>query len=232
MKFIVSTVDLRLGLRAVVPHVHRDKDAQWAHRVRVEVCPENVTVSATNGGYTAGLALVSLWDNEDGELGVFDLSPTDVKEILALFHGKAGGDDEAGDTLRVEVDEKHLVVTDISGLFPGKSLTLPRLAVEDNFPDVAALIASKLTKGRKQAARLITSGELLGLFTKAAAAYGASLVIDPCGEDAAMVVSCGESFVGVLMPNRQDEAQTALINSWHADWLIRIQDRKPPEVKQ
>lgn len=225
MKFGVSTVDLRLALRAVAPHVDPDKDATQLRRLRVEVGGENVTVSATNG-YTAALGLVSLWEHTDGEAGSFDLSPVNAKEILAVFKGKAGSEDEPGDQLLFEVTAKQITVTDISGLFPGKALTLPREPDEDNFPDVAALIAGMLRSGhRRKTDRLVASGQLLGLFGKAATAYGEPLVIDPAAEGATILVSCGESFIGLLMPLKLDEARTAQIHGWHTDWLLRVQDR-------
>lgn len=226
MRFTVGTADLRLALRAVAPHADPDPDDTRLHRVRLDVGPENVTVSASQG-YTVGHALVSMWDNFDGEIGPFDLSPTDVKEILVLFHGKPNEGDEPDYTIRFEVTEKHLSITDVSGLFEGKALQLPRHPMEDNFPDVANLIRNKLTARSESAERLITSGKLLGLFMKAAASYGEPLVIDPAGTTGAMLITCGESFIGMLMPQRANEEITAKINGWHADWLLRITDRNP-----
>lgn len=86
MEFTVETDDLRKALRAVAPHASTDADHRRLYRVRLEVGPENVTVSATNG-FSAGQALVSVWDNADGEIGMLDLSPLDVKELLVLFPG-------------------------------------------------------------------------------------------------------------------------------------------------
>ena len=226
MKFTVGTADLRLALRSVVPHVDPDPDFPQLHRVRLDVGPENVTVSATNR-YTVGHALVSIWENLDGEMGPVDIAPVDVKEILVLFHGKANEGDEPDYTVRIEVTSEHLTITDVSGLFEGKALHLPRHPMEDNFPDVSTMIRDKITAEPESAERLITSGKLLGLFMKAAAAYGEPLVIDPAGSTGAMLISCGESFVGMLMPQRADEETAAKINGWHADWLLRIADRTP-----
>jgi hypothetical protein len=221
MKFVVSTNDLRQALTAVLPHIDPDKDAQQLHRLRVEVGRENVTVSATNR-FTAAHALVSVWENEDGEVGPFDLSPTNAKEILALFKGKPGTDDEPGETLRVEVDDKHLTVTDISGLFAGKALTVPRQPDEENFPNIPQLLAAKLNQGPASTERLVTSGQLLGLFTKAAAAYGHPLVIDPAGDRRSPLISCGESFIGMLAQAPAGDELTAQINGWHTAWLDRL----------
>lgn len=224
MRFVVATADLRLALKSVGPHVDPDPDFAQLHRIRIVVGPENVTVSATNR-YTIGHALVSLWDNEDGELGLFDLSPQDAKEILALFPGKKSAGEDIGDSLRLEVTKDYLVVTDISGLFAGKALTLPRYQTEENFPDVAQLVAGKLLIGGELVDRLVTSGELLALFVKATAAYKEPLVIDPHGAAGAMLITCGESFIGVLMPIRPDDERIAQINAWHGAWQARFAEQ-------
>jgi hypothetical protein len=224
MEITVGTEDLRLALRSVAPHADPDAGFPQLHRVRLEIGTENLTVSATNR-YTIGHALVSIWDNADGEIGAFDLSPTDIKEILVLFRGKAGDGDEPDNTLVLKADDEHLTVTDVSGLFPGKQLQLPRYPMEDNYPDIAKVISEKLAKGPESTERLLTSGSMLGLFMKAAAAYGEPLVIDPAGDAGAMLISCGESFVGLLMPLRADDDTVAEINGWHFDWLKRIADR-------
>jgi hypothetical protein len=226
MKFTVETADLRAALQSVTPHADPLPEFAQLHRVRIDVGGENVTVSATNR-YTLAHALVSIWDNDDGEMGPVDLSPTNVKEILALFHGKTSSDDEPGDTVLIEVTDEHLTITDVSGLFPGKALKLPRHPMGDNFPVVANLISASLIAESRSAERLITSGHLLGLFMKAATAYKQPLVIDPAGNTGAMLITCGESFIGMLVPQRSDEDTTARIKGWHTDWLIRIADLVP-----
>ena len=219
----VGTDDLRLALRAVAPHADPADDFPPLHRIRLDVGPVNLTVSATQR-YTVGHALVSIEDNHDGDLGHFDLSPQDVKEILALFKAGTPKDEHPDDKLRIDVTDKHVKVTDVAGLFDGKSLALPRYATETNFPKVAEMMAKSLARENKAAERLVTNGNLLGLFTHAAKAYGDHLVIDPSGNDGAMVVSCGESFLGLLMPVRPDDDVLDRINGWHADWLTRLGD--------
>lgn len=228
MKIAVDTKDLRAALRAVTPHAEPSTEIAKYHRVRIEVGPDDVTVSATNG-YSAGHAVVDLVDNEDGELASFDLSPQQVGEILFVFKpAKSGGDDVAPDeTLLLEADGEHVVVTDIGGLFPGKQLELPRYPDEDNFPDVQALIAGALLRESLATERLITSGKLLGLFLKASTAYGHPLVIDASGDAGILLISCGESFIGLLQPQRPDDERTAEIADWHRGWLKRIGERAP-----
>jgi hypothetical protein len=223
----VGTEDFRLALRSVGPHADPDPDFPQLHRIRMSVGPENLGVSATNR-YTVGHAIVSIWGNDDGDMTDFDLSPSDVKEILTLFRCTKGTGEEMPDsTLLIEVDDRHTTVTDMSGLFPGKSLRLPKYPVEENFPSIENLIKATLNRQAKAAERLITSGRFLGLFAKAAAAYGEQLVMDPSGGNAAILITCGESFVGMLMPVRGDEDMTAKIDSWHADWLERLGELEP-----
>lgn len=227
MRVIVETVALRLALIAVTPHADPDVKFPQLHRVRCDVGPEHLTVSATNR-YTIGHALVPVVDQGDGELGPFDLSPADVREVLTVFPTKAGGDDAPDATLRLDVDGEHATFTDVSGLFPGKSLTLPRYPMEDNFTDVTAVIAAKLLLDtREPAQRLITSGRLHGLFCHAAKAYAEPLVLDPAGEGGAILVTCGQAFIGLLMPQRPDDETTARITDWHRAWLHRIAGRQP-----
>lgn len=226
MKFTVETADLRQALVSVAPHLDPDKDFTQLHRVRLDVSGENIHVSATNR-YTVGHAIVSAWQT-DGEVGPVDLSPSDVKAILALFPGKkANSGDQPDDVVEIDVDEKHLTVTDVSGMFPGKSLQLPRYPVEENFTDIPTLMAAKLQARRKPADRLITNGKLLALFTHAAAAYAEPLVLDPSGEGGSIFITCGESFLGLLVPLRPDEQTVAKITGWHADWVNRLRTVRP-----
>jgi hypothetical protein len=220
---VVGTDDLRRALRSVAPHADPDPDFAPLHRVRLEVGPVNLTVSATNR-YTVGHALVSILDNEDGDQLKVDLSPLDVKEILGLFKTHK---DTPDDSLRLEVDEELLVVTDVSGLFSsGKALSLPRIPFEENYGDIEKLLHVKLTKdtGADAVSRLITNGDLLGLFTHAAKAYSEPLVLEPTGTRSSILISCGESFIGLLMPIGQDDETAARINGWHSDWLTRLGD--------
>lgn len=219
----VGTGDLRAALTAVAPHADPDADFPPLHRIRFDIDPENLSLSATNR-YTAGHAIVSIEDHGDGELAPFDLSPTDVKEILALFRGRGGKNDDEmpDDRLRIDIDTEHVRVTDVAGLFDGKSLSLPRYPHETNFPRIPELLRATLTKPVKGTQRLVTHGKLLRLFTSAASAYGQPLVIEPTGANAALVVSCGESFLGLLMPLRQEPEDTARQNEWREAWLRRL----------
>lgn len=224
----LGTVDLRQALLSVAPHADQDADFPPLHRVRVDVAAVNATVTATNR-YTAGHALVSVEDDDGtGELWHVDLSPTDVKEILTVF--KTKGDNEPDDKLRLDVDDKHTRITDAAGMFDGKSLSLPRYPDETNFPDVPKLIAAALGSPPHGSARLVADGAKVALFNAAAKAYDAPLVIEPTGENSVLVISCGESFLGLLMPMRQDEETDARQGAWREAWLRRLPVAEPADA--
>ena len=222
MHITVGTTDMRDALQAVTPHAFPKATTADLHRVRCDIGPENLTLTATNRR-TAGMAIVSIWENTDGEIGPFDISPTDAKEILALFEGKAGEDGEAGDTLEFELTGKELTVTDTGGMFNGKSLTLPRLPHGRGFPDVAAVIADAVHHPATDPAdmgRWTTAGTTLALFSKAARAYGRPVAISP-SRRGRQLVSCGDSFLGLFLPSR-DEELAQQINAWTVDWCRRL----------
>lgn len=220
-RITVGTADLRNALTSVAPHADPDAKFPPLHRIHLAVDRVNVTVSATNR-YTAAMGLVSVEDPDDEPAWSFDLSPTDVKEILALFRGAPFDDDEVGETLQLKVDEKHTTVTDNSGLFDGKSLTLPRYPDESNFPEVPRLVAAALARPPVQSQRLVADGKKVALFRAAARAYNQPLVLEPTGANTALLVSCGESFIGLVMPIRQDEENDLRHAAWRQAWEKRL----------
>ena len=217
----LGTEDFRQALQSVAVHASSHASEEALHRVRCTVDTQNLTVTATNR-YTAGMAIASIEDNHDGELSAFDLSPTDVKEILALFRGRKSSGEELGDTVRLDVDLEHFVITDTGGLFEGKSLTLPRQPHHGHFPDVPMLVSRTLGAEPGRAGRLVTNGVLVALFATAARAYGEQLVLEPTGDTSTLVVGCGESFLGLLMPVRPDDEQVARLDEWRRGWLQRL----------
>lgn len=222
MHFTVETTDLRSALLAVAPHASRIKDDNTLHRIRCELdATEHLTVTATNR-YTAGLAVASVWENNDGEIGAFDLSPTDVSELLALFKGTGGTDGEVGDTLEIQVTRTELTVTDTGGLFNGKSLTLPRLPHGASFPGITALIAAAVHHPARESGRWMVDGKLLALFSRAATAYGRALTLAPARKQQ-QLVTCGDSFLGLVMPIVSEELEQE-VNGWLVDWHRRLPD--------
>lgn len=225
MKFTVGMNDLRQALLSVAAHIDTDIDFPVLHRLRLDVGPENVTVTATDR-LTAAVAIVSVMDNLDGEMGPVDMGPQDVKDLLFLF--KPPKDLEGSAMLRLEHTTGDdgapvLRVTDASGLFDiGKALDLPWREVDQEFPDLPRLVAVAMSREPKPPRRLVTTQRLLGRFKAAADAYGEAVVLEPSGENTALLVHVGESFIGVLMPRRQDPESMVKINEWRGAWTRRL----------
>jgi len=218
----VDVTDLRRALRSVLVHASTDKEETICGIVRLVIQRDQTIVCATNR-YTIGLASVSNWSNTYNDHGVIvDLSLTQVAEILALF--KAPKDDEDETTLTVRVTDRYLLITDTSGLFPGKSMTWPRITVNDNYPDVLKLMGGVLAAaGTGRATRMHTQGKYLALFKVAAVEYREVILIEPTRNDAgALAISIGDSFVGALMPVRTSEETDSAERTARAGWLTAL----------
>jgi hypothetical protein len=212
--FVVGTADFRAALQAVAPHAFPDPELSMIHRVRLNV-GSDLTVTATNR-YTAAAALVSIEENIDGQLDAVDLAPPDVKEILSLF--KVKREDEVTQ-LRVEADGKHVRVTDCAGLFDGKSYRLPRRPSEEQFPDIPRLISAVIAGHIDVPERLVVDGGFVRQFVAAAFAYQQPLTVEPTGDRKALVIACGESFIGMLMPMSGDPDE---LDGWRRAWKRRL----------
>jgi len=208
MILTVNTADLRHALIAVQPHVHNDA-ATGLDVVHFMADDQNVYVQATNTA-SAALAIVSVWEAEgltgSPEEDSFDLDPTVVKELLQVFKAsKNQPEDEIGDSLQIKVSTKELIFTDISGLFPGKTYIVPNGNTSEVFPNLPRLFEEAVAADKQVPSRILANGKLLQLFAHAAAAYKEPLAIEPTATRTRMMITCGESFIGLLMPIRAEE---------------------------
>ncbi|MCT1608029.1 hypothetical protein M3B43_12045, partial [Nesterenkonia massiliensis] len=226
MKLHVNTADLSKALKAVLPHASDDPELPSLACVQVHVTWENLFLTATNR-YTAGMASVSVWERE-GLTGsqsddFFTLSRDVVKEMLRFFRAKPKPENELDDQLCLEMTEKEFTVTDVSGLFPGKSVTWPDPQKVDNAPNLLRMFTSRLDRGLQVPARIITQGKFLKLFAAAAQAYGHPITVEPSTSDRSLMLGCGESFLGMLMQVslEGDSDLSTELNEWR-DWWRRV----------
>lgn len=224
----VNTLDFRKALQAVLPHASTDDNIPSICCVNFTATQDNLHLTATNR-YTLAHGIASVWES-DGLTGSpdtdsFTLSPDVAKEILALFKstGKQA-EDEMGEALRITVDKENLTFLDVAGLFPGKLLQIPRSEGEPFPIKWANRFLGALAAEVVVPERIATTGKYLKLFSSAAAAYGEPLVIEPTGEVSQILISCGESFLGILMPVRAtDESELATqLEVWRRGWLDRL----------
>jgi hypothetical protein len=224
----VNTLDLRQALQSVIPHAADAKLSAALAVVHFTATDGNLYVTACNT-QTLGHAVASVWEADyltgDPNDDAFNL-PTDVaKELLALF--KANGkqpEDEMGDALRITVREGSITFLDISGLFPGKEFKIPREDDNEYPVGFGRLLINAVLSERVMPERLTAAGRLVKLFATASAAYGEPLVIEPTADAKRILISCGESFLGLLMPIRSEDGSdvAAELNAWRDGWMHRL----------
>jgi hypothetical protein len=179
--------------------------------------------------YTLGHAVASVWDHEgltgDVNTDAFNLPVDLAKELLAIFKAqKKQPEDELGDSLRLTITPKAITVLDVSGLFPGKELTIPQEDSSEYPLGFGRLLIEAILADHRVPARLATSGNMLKLFAAAAAAYGEPLSIEPTADERRILVSCGESFLGLLMPIRIEDgsAMETQLKTARDGWMRRL----------
>jgi hypothetical protein len=217
--FDVPTDELRRAFRSVLPHASKIRFDHVLGRVQLRFTANEVIVVASDRA-TVGLAYVSVEDHRDGDQsGEFDLSHEQTKEILGLFKVKPVKEQHEGsEVTRFAVAVDSVTVTDAGGLFPGKSYTMPRIPAAAGYPHLPELVAHGLTRPRTDAAVITLSGERLARFKAAAAAYNTDLQVEPTGDHTALIVACGDKFVGLVMPHKLDDQEAALVREWRAEW--------------
>lgn len=225
MILTVNTLDVRQALQSVIPHAADVKDSPAHAVVHFTATDNNLYLTACNM-QTLGHSVASVWEADgltgDPDADAFNL-PVDVaKELLALF--KSSGkqkEGEIGEALRMTIKNKTITVLDVSGLFPGKELTIPREDGNDYPVTFGRMLMSAVLAEPVMPKRLTASGRLVKLFATAAAAYGEPLVIEPTDDSRRILISCGESFLGILMPIR-DEEVAGNLNAWREGWMRRL----------
>jgi Ftsk gamma domain len=227
----VNTLDLRQALQSTIPHCADPKDSAAHAVVHFTATDHNLHVTASNM-YTMGHAIASVWE-ADGMTGdvntdAFNLPASVAKEVLALFKAdKKQPDDEIGGALKITVGPKSITILDVSGLFPGKELTIPQEDGNNEYPvSFGRLLIEAVLADHRVPARLATSGQLIRIFASAAAAYGAPLLIEPTHDERRILISCGESFLGLLMPLRSgdDSDLAGKLKVARDGWLTRLPD--------
>ena len=187
------------------------------HRVRLAVAGELHIIAGSR--YSCVVVRSDELIDYDGAMWTVDLLPSDVMTIVKMF--KPGKDDII--TLRMDnADDNRVTVTDCSGLFDGRSVTIPAVGGGEDMPDYRRLVFDGL--GRKVIARGATefTGRFLRGFIASAAALSDVLTIEPTGTNAAFVVRVGDQLVGLLQPHRFDDERDRQLTDIRVDWLHRL----------
>lgn len=220
----VGTADFRQALTSVRGHASTDPEVPTMYRIRLVIDEENVTVLATDR-YTAGLAIASVWEstaNDDWPCTV-DLAPADVGNILRIFTAGKEKDDVPDYQLRLDIGESRLTVTDSSGLIDGHSFTVPRLPTDGTILCGIPKVIATLNDGApKVLEEMSVAGETMARFKAAATAYGEGLDIECREGSPALLIRCGESFLGLLAPRYVDDGDRAQRRDWADGWSRRL----------
>ncbi|MBT2594751.1 hypothetical protein [Arthrobacter sp. ISL-72] len=228
MILTVNTLDLRQALMSVIPHAAEAKLSAALAVVHFTATDGILHVTASNT-VTLGHAVASIWDSEgltgDVNDDAFNL-PIDVaKELLQIFKAKGKQpEDEIGDTLRITVKSETITFLDVSGLFPGKEFKIPHEDDHDYPIAFGRLLIQAALSDRVMPERLVAAGRLVRMFAAASAAYGEPLVIEPTEDARRILISCGESFLGLLMPIRSEDGSTVAreLEEWRDGWMNRL----------
>lgn len=222
-EMLVATNDLRAGLISVVVHAFNDDRLPLLNRVRLDIGPERITITATDR-WTAGLASVEIITHLQPELEIVDIAPDDVQHILKVFRCGKDKEDEPQYMLRIETTETHVIVTDASGLIDGHTLKVPRLATDEDFPNLPTYIHQQ--SNPLTVSRLGYTGKMLARFNAAELCYGAMLVMEAAtGDSRALTIRCGENFIGrMTLTPIADSAHNQLVE-WREAWDQRLPER-------
>ncbi|GAA3405007.1 hypothetical protein [Pseudarthrobacter polychromogenes] len=243
MSFTVNGEYLAKALQAVAAHAYKSDDVPHLSTLLFNVNEsEELLITASNGS-TTGVAFVDLWDS-DGTLDAFAISLKDVGAILKVFPGKVAGVDEVSIRFETEaatdfsniisrddeaaraVRASKIRITDVSGMIPGKSLTLKQAWIGDR--DVEQLwhhIAVRTRRLGTVPRRTAVSSQNVALFKTAAAVYKEPLIFEMGDSTGTLIVRCGEHFIGLLTPTHLDDDVTALYDKFRSEWKDRLPAR-------
>ncbi|MGW6121468.1 DNA translocase FtsK [Nocardia sp. NPDC055165] len=219
----VGTCDFRQALTSVRVHACADKDISTVHRIRLTIDHEHVTVIATDM-YTAGLAIVSIWDGPGPDAAVtVDLSPGDVEKLLRIHPGGKDKADEPELMLRLDVGPDRLTITDCSGLVDGRALTIPRMPTDGGtLCSIPGMVHKQHTSPEIVPTDMMFGGDAIARFRAAGNAYSKALEIEAHEGARALLVRCGESFLGLIMPRTITENQRGEMADWARGWTQRL----------
>ncbi|WP_280389266.1 hypothetical protein [Nocardia wallacei] len=219
---VLGTADLRQALTAVRVHACTDKEQPELHRIRLLIHPQNVAVVATDR-FTMALAIASVWEDHGIAPCTVDLLPDDVTKILAIFKaGKESGDDSPDYRVRLDIHEQQLEITDCSGLIDGRALRVPRVPSDSG--DVLATAPGMISRAHTDAVSILgdmtVNGDSLARFKQAANAYHAPVTIE--ARRGLLLIRCGESFLGLMLPRQLADGELAAARGWAEDWDRRL----------
>lgn len=156
------------------------------------------------------------------------VEPVDVfEQALGAIRDNTDTADEKRDHAADYEPESPATVTftDVSGLWPGKTYSIPAAPASRALAVLPRLFERGLESGKQVVpGRLNLAGRLLTLFSRAAAAYDGRLTIEPTGRSNALLITIGKQFLGLLMPMtiEPESEESVELKDAHAAWSATI----------
>ncbi|WP_033189315.1 DNA translocase FtsK [Rhodococcoides fascians] len=223
----VGTNDLRHALVSVARHASAIPEISSIYRIRLQITRDQVYVIATDR-FSAALARVTVIAPGEPNVGTIDLTPENVKEVIAVFKPGKEKDDEPEWLTQIETDDTHVILTDVSGMIDGKSIAFVRTPVDDGFPSIDISISRALAGEPVWLENVHVDGSRIALFESASRQYNRPLTIEARSGTDGLVISCGRSFLGLCMPNRSDEELDAQWVTAMQHWRSTLPDPRTP----
>ncbi|MGW9825087.1 hypothetical protein ACUXNS_000071 [Brevibacterium pityocampae] len=138
--------------------------------------------------------------------------------------GAVEGEQESPVKVDEPVSPATVRFTDVSGLWPGKTYSVPADPHSKPLATLPRLFSEAIGSRSLMPGRMDMAGRLLGLFATAATAYDGRVTIEPTGRRNVLLVTVGKQFLGLLMPIivDPDSEQSVEIKQAHADWRDTI----------
>ncbi|MBF6135854.1 hypothetical protein IU501_22955 [Nocardia otitidiscaviarum] len=202
-------------------HATTDRELAEFYRIRLTYDGTHVSVTASDR-FTVALAIVSVWESSADAGLVVELLPDDVAKMLSIFKvtGKELGETPEY-TVRFDVGDEHVTVTDCSGMIDGRALRVPRLATDEALDIVPGIVHRAHFAQQALLVDMTVSGDSLARFKVAGKAYGEPVAIEARGKRT-LLIRCGESFLGVMTPRRVSEDDVLKAKEWAEGWAARL----------
>lgn len=223
-EFDVDPQEWLQALKAVLPHASSIRFDYVLGRVRVwfDGKAGRLIVAGTDRA-TVGMAYVTMVAHRSGgEAGVFDLTRSQVQDIMAILKTKPVKEqDRGGQVYRITLAAAEVTIREVSDLadLVGKSLTVPRQPLARMATDMPELMAFALTSQREPVDMTLIDGARLARFRQASEAYRAPLATTPTGYSSAIIVSCGDLFTGVVFPAASEPVDRSDVDRYRKEWI-------------
>lgn len=234
MKFIVVNEDLRAALLAVRAHASTAKDDLRARALDLSVNAEGHLLVTASTGLNSGIARVHIVQDEwSGELGRFTIDRDHAGQIAGMFKEK---DVELEITVTTvqqtaeQPDDKPTIINTVKirqlgQLFGGDQMTISIVQQDVDVATIWHEVGSALRRRPSAVPITRVDAKRISYFRAATAAYEEPLQLSVADSGGALIVQCGDDFIGHLhaWAPSGDERVTHTRNSWSSELPLKLE---------